>query len=314
MTGMVKTGAALTARVAAFAIAAAVAMSGASASGEISTNVSATKGPLFKSSFRAPPSDAVKSLKAAVGKPFDAGWVFVDGKFVPPPYKVERWGNVIRINQIQVTKEVVPWSEFVKTQEGAKMTKTESADPAADAPLVEDEPEEEPEEEIEEDIDDDESSLDDLFDDAPAAPKKPSASKKPPKKRRPPKPRKPAVKVSYSYDGPFVPNAKTQAYVKKINDYRTRIDMDLRSGGYYFFGSNYQPFSGDAGAVKHIIEKLPDIMRKSTELDRFAASLRAAGISFMPRSLVSDLFKGRICYPQIQQRLKKQSDPLRLQY
>ena len=131
--------------------------------------------PAFTSSFQKPPSASLKALRATVGKPFKEGYVFIDGRYLPPPYKVERWGTVLRINGVQVTSEIVPWDEFVKTQTGVTATKSES-------PLSDDigaaEPEPEPEPEPEEEIDDDDSSLDDLFDDDPA-PKKKKPAKRP---------------------------------------------------------------------------------------------------------------------------------------
>ena len=77
--------------------------------------------PLFaqansKSAFATVPKQALVELKATVGKPFSAGLVFINGKFLDPPYKVERYGTALRINGIQVTNEIVPWTEFPKTQ------------------------------------------------------------------------------------------------------------------------------------------------------------------------------------------------------
>jgi hypothetical protein len=50
--------------------------------------------------FEKPSIDALKALKATVGKPFSAGYVFVDGHYINPPYTVQRYGTVIRINGI----------------------------------------------------------------------------------------------------------------------------------------------------------------------------------------------------------------------
>ena len=177
--------------------------------------------PAFKSSFAAPPAEAVRALKATVGKPFSSGYVFVDGKYVKPPYKVERYGNVIRINGIQVTDQVVPWDDFLKTQSGVTVTKTET--PAEPVP----EPEPEPVVEDDDDFDDSASSLDDLFDDSPA-PKKPKKAKR----KAAPRPKKPTTTVTYSMEGDFVANEKSRALVEKINSARTSIDSQLRTGGY----------------------------------------------------------------------------------
>jgi len=255
--------------------------------------------PAFKSSFAAPPADAVKYLKATVGKQFSAGYVFVDGKYVKPPYKVERYGNVIRINGIQVTDQVVAWDEFVKTQSGVTITKTEA--PAAPAA-----PEPEPEVEEEEEDDDEPSSLDDLFDDDPA----PKKAKKPKKAKRKatPRPRKPATLVTYTMEGDFEPNDKSKALVEKINAVRTSIDSQLRSGGYFCFGSRYATVSGNASTAKLVLGKLPDVMKKSTTKEAFASSMRQAGLTFFPLSLNDDLFRNRFDYLQLAERMNSEKE------
>jgi len=250
----------------------------------------------FVTGFAKPSSDALKALRATVGKPFSSGYVFVEGKYMKPPYKVERWGTVIRINGVQVTNEIVPWDEFVKTQDGVQVTKT-SAPETAVAP----EPAAEPEPVVEED-DDFESSLDDLFDDDPSPKKK--AAKKKTSRPRPKSPARPAVTVTYTFDGDFKPNGKTKAYLERINATRTRIDRQLRAGGYYFFGSRYSAITGDAGAGDHIFEKLPDMMKRYSDRDAFASAVFAAGFNYLPQQLVYDLYRNRIDYFQIEQRRK----------
>lgn len=262
----------------------------------------------IKNTFPKPPAAAVQALKVTVGKPFSAGYVFIDGKYLPPPYKVERYGTVIRINGCQVTREIVPWNEFVKTQAG--VTKTESSEsveePADEEPESDPEPEEEEEEEEEEEVDDTASTLDDLFDDNPA-PKKPAAKKKPVKKSKPKAKKKPAPKASYSFDGNFAPNDKSRALLQKINKLRTKIDKQLRLGGYYFFSSRYSMLTGDSGAAKHLFDKLPEVMKKNSEREAFGAAMRAAGLSYFPISLNDDLFRNRLDYLQLIERRK--NDP-----
>lgn len=256
--------------------------------------------PPFTSSFQKPSNASLKALGATVGKPFRAGYVFVDGRYLAPPYKVERYGTVIRINGVQVSSEIVPWEEFVKTQSGVSVSKS-VAEPAPEAA-----PEPEPEEE--EEADDSESSLDDLFDDDPA-PKKPAAKKKPVKKSKPKAKKKPAPapKASYSFDGNFAPNDKSRALLQKINQVRTKIDTQLRMGGYYFFSSRYSMLTGDSGAAKRLFDKLPEVMKKNSEREAFGAAMRAAGLSYFPISLNDDLFRNRIDYLQLIERRK--NDP-----
>ncbi len=257
--------------------------------------------------FERQPVEAAPALKATVGKPFNAGYVFVDGKYVKPPYKVERYGTVIRINGIQVTNPVVPWEEFVKTQSGVTVTKSEV--PVEAAPEPEPEPEEE-EPDFDAGDDDSESSLDDLFDDEPA-PKKKKAAK--PKRRAVPRPKKPTVTVSYSMEGDFVPNERSRALVARINAMRTRIDGQLRKGGYFCFGSRYASVSGDASAAGRIMAKLPDVMRKNADREAFGTAMRQAGLTFFPLPLVDDLFRNRFDYFRLSERRKAEQEKNRWQ-
>lgn len=260
-----------------------------------------------KNTFKRQPAEAAKALKRVIGKPVSTGYVFIDGKYIPPPYKVERNGLVIRVNGMQVTNPVVPWEEFVKTQEGVTVNKTvvgggdaaagggEAAAPAPDP---------EPEEDSLDDWEEDTSSLDDLFDDNPkpkAAKKKPTAKWKPMK----PKVKKPTVQVTYSFEGEFTPNEKTAELVAKINAERTRIDAKLRAGGFYCFGSSYPAgVSGDAALAKQLLAKLPEAMKANNEAAAFAAAVRQAGLYYLTPSLVNDLFRNRIDYLQLIQRRK----------
>lgn len=256
--------------------------------------------PAIKSSFPEQPKAARKALRAVVGKPFNSGWVFIDGKYIDPPYKVERYGNVIRINGIQVTGEVVSWNNFIKTQKGVKVTKNEPT-PAAggDAPP----PEPEPEPELDDADDAWESSLDDLFDDEPVA-KKPA--KKPGSSYKP-RPKKPAVTVTYSFEGEFEHNEKSKAMLAKIDSLRTKIDQNLRSGGLYCFSHRYPMVSMDAGSVRHVMERLPDLMKQSQDRATFGQGVHSANIPFS-EPLIDDVFKSRHDYIRLKTRYNKEKE------
>ena len=75
------------------------------------------------------PMDSAKALGVTKGKAFRSGLVFINGKYLPPPYVVSRWGTGLRINNKPVTGQIINWTEFLKTQSGVKVSKTEA--PAA---------------------------------------------------------------------------------------------------------------------------------------------------------------------------------------
>jgi len=252
-----------------------------------------------KSNFPRVPVQALKALKAQVGKPFSSGWVFIDGKYVPPPYKVERYGTALRINGQQVTGEMVPWEEFLKTQPNVKVTRNE---PAAGAPAPEAAPEPEPEPEIDDSW---ESSLDDLFDDEPAA-KKPAGKKSGGGYK--PRVKKPTVTFTYSLEGEFVPNDKSRELLNRINTARTKLDSHLRSGGLCYFSSRYSPVRVDGRAASQMMDKLPALMKQSASEEALAQAIRSNGFTYLSPQFIADLYKNKIDYLPLMQRNKTNKD------
>lgn len=279
-----------TATVAAFA---AMALAAGLASAQARQGESVASGEFPKQPKEAPPA-----LKITRGRPFSAGYVFINGYYMPPPYTVERYGTVIRVNGIQVSDQVVPWNDFLKTQKDVKVTKT-VIEPQEEAPSAE--PESVPEPESAPLVGETEVLLDDLFDDAPA---KPKAASPRPVARPAPKPKGPVTVVTYSIDGPFVPNAQTRLLVNKINAQRTSIEARLRAGGYYFFGARYSAVSGDGVAARRVVEPLAEIMKSAANFADFDAALRRTGASALPPALREDLFRGRFSGMSLADRLK----------
>lgn len=250
------------------------------------------------------PKAAGKALGVTKGKAFSSGLVFINGKYIEPPYVVERWGNGIRINEKPVIAQVIDWTDFIKTQSGVKVTKTESAVPEAA---------EEPEEEEElDDFDDDlDSSLDDLFDDDPKPAKK--AAKKPAKKKAKKRPPKPTTTVSYTLEGDFVPNDASKALVARINKLRTDINSTLLKGGVLIFGDNYARVTADAHSAEQILLSLPDLQRKSTSAAELTSGARAAGLVYLTPPICADLFANKVDYLKLQRRRTKWQEDKKFQ-
>lgn len=240
------------------------------------------------------PKASGKALGVTRGKQFDAGLVFINGKFIEPPYVVERWGVGISINGTPAVSQVIEWVEFLKTQQGVKVVKTEAPAPSyapdQDAPSY----------------DDVDSSLDDLFDDEP------KVKKSKPKPKPVHVPRKPATTVSYSLEGEFVPNAATKALVARINTVRTEIDKLLRSGGFICFGDRYSRVSGDQRTAMIFLDKMPEIMRRSETPAALRASVRSANLVYLTDVVCNDLFRNRIDYRKLQDRRRKIKDDIEM--
>ena len=247
------------------------------------------------------PVESAKALGRTRGKMIKTGLVFVDGKYMEPPYVVERWGTGIRINNTQVTGQIVDWLEFLKTQDGFKMKPAEQA--ASEKPSQAESPESSNESasSLDDLFDDDsgggESSLDDLFDDDPKPAKK--------KKNTVRKALKPKVQVSYEFEGEFAANEASKALLLKINSLRTDIDKHLRNGGFICFGENYSRVMGDSRTSLRMLERLPDLMRRYEDPKSFTAAVRAAGMIYFPDELYRDLFSNRLDYRKLDKRCKK---------
>lgn len=265
--------------------------------------------------FQPIPKASARALGVTRGKLFSKGLVFINGKYLPPPYVVERWGTGIRINSTPVTGQIVDWNEFLKTQPGVKTVTTEpesaavseSAEPEAEAEATS---ETQPVEAAAADV----NSLDDLFEDDSDendVKKKPAVARSTPKPKVVHKPApKPRATVSYVLEGDFVPNEETKALVKRINQMRTDVDRTLRSGGFLCFGDKYPNLSGDSRLLKKLLSKLPELQQQATDEADFVSSAYAANIVYLNETLLRELYKNRIDYLQLKRLRAKLNDNL----
>ena len=265
--------------------------------------------------FQPIPKASARALGVTRGKLFSKGLVFINGKYLPPPYVVERWGTGIRINSTPVTGQIVDWNEFLKTQPGVKTVTTEpesvavseSAEPEAEAEATS---ETQPVEAAAADV----NSLDALFEDDSDendVKKKPAVARSTPKPKVVHKPApKPRATVSYVLEGDFVPNEETKALVKRINQTRTDVDRTLRSGGFLCFGDKYPNLSGDSRLLKKLLSKLPELQQQATDEADFVSSAYAANIVYLNETLLRELYKNRIDYLQLKRLRAKLNDNL----
>lgn len=252
--------------------------------------------------FEKIPNASAKHLKVTKGKEIRTGIVFINGQYIPAPYKVDRWGTGIRINGNFVSGQVVPWNEFVKTQAGAKANKSEVGGGASeDSAEEEDSGDDFGSDDLFGD-DDDFGSLDDLFDDEPKA-KKSSAA--PAKKVAKKKAKKPTVKITYTFDGEFVPNEKTKSMVATINSRRADIDLKLRRGSMIFFGDKYTNVVVDKGAALKLLEKLPELQQRSSSAEELIQGIRATRMEYLSQDICRDLFSHKSDYYQLKQLREK---------
>lgn len=226
--------------------------------------------------FETVPSGANKALKAVKGKPIRSGIVFVNGRYVKPPYVLMRSGTALFINHgTQITDQVVPWKTFIATQGGASAA-TPAPKAAAPAPAKT------------------VQSVDDLFADTPApAPSKPSA----------PAPAAAADSVDENAD--FTHNEQSRRLLKRINDRRSYLDRKLREGNIMFFGSRYAVVNVSPRLARSLIAILPEAMRDASDGADLHGILRGKGIAYMNREVCEDLIENRQDYLKLIERRKE---------
>lgn len=212
------------------------------------------------------PQQAMKMLKGARGKPQSSGLVFINGRYLKPPYVVARYGTAIYINDVQATDQVVPWRSFLATQPGYS-PKNPPKKPSIEA-----------------------KSLDDLFDDAPPAGA----------------PLPDSAKADAAEDEwPFTPNDRSAELLKTIDNYRTEVQRKLREGNVCFFGSCYARVVLEPRIAKGLLAVLPEAMRDANDNVDLEARLRAGGVVFINRTVCQDLLDNRADYLQLQARRKE---------
>jgi len=249
------------------------------------------------------PKAAAKALKVTKGKMVMSGAVFVDGKYLEPPYVVERYGVGIRINKVPVTGEVIQWDDFLRTQEGARVIAPEkpkaSASNAPALPSV-------PPPSLTAAQKEGDDSLDDLFEDDPKPKKKTSAQKSASTSGS--ASTVVAKMPTVEFDGEFKANDSTRAMVKKINSVRTEIDGQLRQGSLLCFGSGYSRVTGDRRTLMQFLEKMPEIQKECSSVEDFKARTRAAGLVYLGETLCEELYRNRVDYRRLQERRQKIAD------
>ena len=271
---------------------------------------SAFAAPVRQNEFPPVPKEALAKLKCAVGLPVSRGLVFVNGKYIELPYRVERYGTAIRINQIQVTGQLVDWGEFLKQQQGYRIDVVPYPPVKkmveADVPV-------EIEEEVEVEVTEDE--MDDLFGDEDD--KKPKEGEKKAvqkirKKVKRTEMRKQMVEKEFPsekppkrivrFDGEFAHNLKVKGLLSKIDNERAQIEKRLRSGWIMCFGLRYPRAEGDQMSERLVTERLWSVDRDSDGLDRFLSAARTAGLAFLPEPVLQDMFRNKIDWPKLKRR------------
>ena len=232
--------------------------------------------------FEKVPAQAQEMLKGARSKSVSTGLVFVNGHYLKPSYRVARYGTAIFVNDAQITGQIVSWNAFLATQDGY-VPVAAPAKPAAPAPKKKVE-----------------KTVDDLFDDGPAA--APAAADEKPA----------AAAAEPEVSGSFTPNDKSEKLLKKIDDARVEVRRRLRDGYICFFGSRYTRVYVEPRVARSLLEVLPEAIRDASSGSDLAVKMRAKGFPFMGRQLCEDLFDNQADYLLVAKRREQIKDDEKL--
>ncbi len=238
------------------------------------------------------PSEAVEALGVTPGTPKRNGFVFIEGRYIPPPYTVSRKGNAIFINRMQV-EQPISWSaekltpvllpppaktETPKKVEPAKPSLFEGTpetpvdivvrDPAVAASV--------PTSEVQVG-----KTLDTLFDE-------------------------PVTNGTFLVDkkgtasnniNPVVLTQKQKDELRqKLDMVRARFEMGLTQGEIYFFNPKFGRVNGTYGTAKALFYVLPEALRYSQSPQDLMVRLRQGGVSFLDINTCSDLYRNKLSF------------------
>lgn len=272
------------------------------------------------------PEEAALELGTTSGTPQLNGFVFIEGRYVPPPYTVARKGNGIFVNRIQVSQPI-PWSRVEGGGAEPAPPSPPTPPPSPQAPPADGEtdgdavvdPVEEPDgadaapvpvpvpvpvatpRPVRAPAPARAPSIDDLFADDDEE----EEAKTPPARQVAPAvqvaPRKPVKPVETA---PLPPISK-ERLKDGLDKLRLRYETALSRKEIFFFSARHTLISGNSGVARTLIGVLPTALRAATSPDDLLARLQAGGVYFLDLETARMLYRNKLMFPQLQARLDK---------
>ncbi len=229
--------------------------------------------------FEKVPDAAMTVLKGMRSKNVSSGFVFVNGHYLKPPYKVARYGTAVYVNDVQITDQIVSWKSFLATQDGSAPAPVAAvAAPARSTDKV-----------------------DDLFDESPPQKEIDAAKAKAEQER------------AAAAAAGFVPNEKSRRLLKRIDGHRLDVRRKLRAGNVCFFGDRYARVIVEPRLAKQLMAFLPEAMGNAADVSALAATCRNKGFPFLTREICEDLIANRADYLLLIERRRKLQEEETLQ-
>ena len=272
--------------------------------------------------------EAVNALGSTYGTPQMNGFVFIEGRYVPPPYTVTRKGNGIFVNRIQI-EQPVSWALFLAAAEGAVEPRKKAVDadgdfeavapdaakpaapaapaaaPAAPAPAAPKAV----------------KSIDDLFaDDAAAAPAAAPAKAGDAEQEPAPAAAAEAAKPDAPAPAPAPAEAAPSSAVRRApedvrrlkEELRTKLDgvrkgyeLALGRGEVFFFSERHSRLNGTYGTARTLLGVLPAALRQAQSPMDLMQRLNQGGVYFVDIAICSALYRNKMAFPLLDERLRR---------
>ena len=231
------------------------------------------------------PEEAIDALGSTDGTQQSKGFVFVEGRYIAPPYTVSRKGNGIFVNRIQVEQPFAWMAETLtlaalpptkKPAEEVKKSDVESGDSSLEAPAL--------------------GPVEDFM----------NASVLPPAEVKPvDKPAGNALDLLFG-DGATKPAAEEKKAVPvvltqkqkdelrhKLDAIRMRFEVGLAQGEIFLFNDKNGRINGTYGTAKALFAVLPEAVRYSKSPQDLMSRLNQGGVNFLDINACSDLYRNK---------------------
>ncbi len=257
------------------------------------------------------PEEAIAELGCTYGTPQMNGFVFVEGRYLAPPYTVTRKGNGLFINRVQI-EQPVAWSALVASADAPRKSIDADGDFEAVAPAAA-----KPAEPAEPVVVAEPAapaavkavkSIDDLFaDDAPpvaAAPAPATAQGEDPAVAAPAPAPAPATQASVQRAPDDVKTQKDDLRAS-LDNQRKVLEQALVRGDMYFFSQRHSRLNGNYGTARTLMGVLPQALRQAQSPQELMQRLNQGGVYFIDVQVCSALYKNKLTFPLLEERQRK---------
>lgn len=246
------------------------------------------------------PEEAVEALGTTEGTQQSNGFVFIEGRYIAPPYTVTRKGNGIFVNRIQVEQPFAWRAETLtlaalpptkKPEEEVKKSDVDRGGSALEEPAPESaedlmkvsvlpaevKPADKPEG----------NALDLLFG---AGPTKPATEEK----------QDSAVEIKAV---PVVLTQKQKNELRnKLDVIRLRFEVGLAQGEIFLFNDKNGRINGTYGTAKTLFAVLPEAVRYSQSPQDLMLQLNQGGVNFLDINACTDLYRNKFNFIGLSER------------